>query len=174
MRLSPPPEPEAYGRVTDPERYSVVVDRARRLIDRLVEQFDVTREDGDVSVDFPRWRGVEGEIARLQPAQGVPITLMITGFPGVVVRFGQWGEEGFPSCGCDACDEDPAEVIDRLETLVDAAVRGEYSERLTRRWLWTSFGGPGGPERSRGRVVRSQRRHLGRRGHHEWLPWSVR
>jgi hypothetical protein len=174
VELSPRPEPKAYGRVTNPERYAVVVGRARRLIDWLVERFDATSEDGDVSVDFPRWRGVEGETVRLRPAQGAPITLMITEFPGVVARFGQWGEEGFPSCGCDACDEDPAEVIDRLERLIDAAVRGEYCERLTRRWLWTSFSGPGGSEWSRARVLRSQRRYLGRRGRHEWLPWPAR
>ena len=174
VELSLPPDPEAYGRVTNPERYSVVVDRARRLIDRLVERFDVSREDGNVSVAFPRWRGVEGEPVLLQPAQGAPIAFMITEFPGVVVRFGHWGEEGFPSCGCDACGEDPAEVIDRLERLVDANVRGQYSERLTRRWLWVSFSGEDGSEWSRGRVFRSQRRYLGGRGRHEWLPWRAR
>ena len=30
------PDPDAYGRVTNPERYQAVVDAARRMVDELV------------------------------------------------------------------------------------------------------------------------------------------
>ncbi|WP_229075373.1 DUF6226 family protein [Actinoplanes sp. DH11] len=36
-----PPE-EAYGRVTDPERFRVLHDTAHRVLDELVERYEVT------------------------------------------------------------------------------------------------------------------------------------
>jgi hypothetical protein len=37
------PEKDAYGRVTNPERYQLVADAATALAGKLVESFDVTR-----------------------------------------------------------------------------------------------------------------------------------
>lgn len=169
-----PPDPEAYGRVTNPGRYAMVVDTARDLVGSLVHGYDVETADGDAATDFPRWTGPEGDTIRLLPSRGVPLAFLFTGFPAVLVRFGTWGEEAFPSCGCDACDEDPTEVADRLTRLVQCAVDGNYREQLTRRWLDRSFSGPWGTERRRGRLLRAERHRLGPRGLHDWPPWPSR
>ena len=46
---------------------------------------------------------------RLQPSSGTGarLTVAFTTFPGLLVRFGKWHVEAYPSCGCDACDEQP-------------------------------------------------------------------
>lgn len=133
------PEPEAYGRVTNPERYRVVVDAAQTLARQLVDTFDVAASTGDAAADFPTYRGaIEGTI-RLVPSLGVPLIFALTRFPGVLIRRGEGEMEAFPSCGCDACDEAPAEVIRAMTGLVQTAVDGRYEEVLFRRPLLHSF-----------------------------------
>ena len=45
---------------------------------------------------------------RLSPRSptGAPLTVVLTGFPGVMVEAGVLHSIPFPACGCDACDED--------------------------------------------------------------------
>jgi hypothetical protein len=50
------PHPDSYGRVTNPERYAVLHDEARSLIESLVTSYDVTAVSGDVAIDFPEWK----------------------------------------------------------------------------------------------------------------------
>ncbi|MBM3696080.1 MAG: hypothetical protein FJW79_09140 [Actinobacteria bacterium] len=133
------PEPEAYGRVTNPERYRVVVDAAETLVRQLVDTFDVTTSAGDAAADFPTFRGAIGGTIRLVPGLGVPLVFAFTPFPGVLIRRGEGEVEAFPSCGCDACDEPPAEVIGAMTDLVQTAVDGCYEEVLFRRPLLRSF-----------------------------------
>ena len=168
------PDPGSYGRVTNPDRYRVVADAAEALVGRLVGEFHVVRSIGDVATDFPDWRGPERETVRLVSVQGAPITFLTTSFPGVVIRFGTWGHEPFPSCGCDACDENPVQEIERMVRLVETTVAGGYRERMTRRWLWRSFTGTWGSQESRSRLHRRERRRLGDRGIHDWPPWARR
>jgi hypothetical protein len=91
-----------------------------------------------------------------------------------VIRFGAWGQEAFPLCGCDACNEEPVEEIERMDRLVEATIAGGYRERMTRRWLWCSFTGPWGSQEKRSRLGRRERRRLGSRGVHDWPPWTQR
>lgn len=49
------PDPEAYGRVTNPERFQAVVDAARAMIANLVKTYQVESTPGNWSVDFPDW-----------------------------------------------------------------------------------------------------------------------
>ena len=102
-----PPHPESYGRVTNPERYAVLHEETRSLIESLVSKCDVISHPGDVGLDFPEWKGSTGEVVRLAPTRGVPLAFLFTDFPGVLIRLGEWGVEPFPVCGCDACDEKP-------------------------------------------------------------------
>jgi hypothetical protein len=150
----------------------VVVDEATLLIGELVETYDVVRTVGSVEADFPECSGPGGKAIRLVPARGVPLTFLLTEFPGVVVRFGDWGEEVFPTCGCDACDENPAGLIDALREAVGAAVEGGYEEALTRRALRRSS------NRGRSSGVShlgfGEWRRFGERGVHTWPPWPKR
>ena len=162
------PDPEAYGRVTNPERFQAVVDAARGMIADLVKRYEVELTPGDLSVDFPNWTGSIEELTRLRPSSGAPLTFMITGFPGVVVRVGDWCVEGFPACGCDACNESPPEIVERLSDLVSAAVTGSYEEELTKRTL--SYGRSGSSPNER-RLRRGEWKRLGGPAKHRWPAW---
>lgn len=168
------PEPEAYGRVTNPYRYRAVVDAAQSLLRRLVETYDVVQSPGDTTTEFPEYRGPSLDTIRLVPRQGVPLIFALSPFPGVLVRFGDLGQEAFPGCGCDACDEQPDQEIQRMTQLVEAAVDGGYEEELTRRTLFVSFVGPWGNQHSERRLRRGQWRQYGNRGLRRWPEWPHR
>jgi hypothetical protein len=93
------PLPDSYGRVTNPERYAVLHEETRSLIESLVSTYDVISEPGNVGLDFPEWKGSTGEVVRLAPTGGVPLAFLFTDFPGVLMRLGEWGVEPFPVCG---------------------------------------------------------------------------
>jgi hypothetical protein len=168
------PDEDAYGRVTRPERYQVVANAATVLINTLVEVFDVEATSGSSAVDFPDWQEAPIETVRLVPPAGAPLAFLITDFPGVLVRFGEWGREAFPGCGCDACDEQPTAVIERMSRLVEAAVEGRYEEEMTKRKLRYSFAGAWGGESHDGRTEPGERRRHGPPGAHKWPPWPKR
>lgn len=99
MVRTDPPDEDAYGRVTNPERSQAVVDAARALVRERVDTFDVEATAGSSAVDFPNWPDGSAEAIGLVPAVGAPLAILITDFPGVLVRFGEWGLEAFPGCG---------------------------------------------------------------------------
>ncbi len=168
------PDPDSYGRVTNPDRYRVVVDSAKSLIDKLLETYHVARSVGNSQIDFPEWGTSSGETLRLIPGRGTPLTIAFTAFPGVLVRFGSWGRESFPDCGCDACDEKPADVIQQMTTLIETAVAGGYQEELTRKSLRCSFVGPWGSSIRDTRLRRGEWRRHGKRGSRLWPQWPRR
>lgn len=135
------PDEAAYGRVTNPERYQVVHDAARLLIDQLTARYEVEATPGESAVDFPRFKGRAVDVVRLRPTEGAPVTVMFTDFPGVLVGVGVYCLRAFPMCGCDACDEQPEEVAEALGQLVSAAIAGRFREELTKRGpMWTFDG----------------------------------
>lgn len=105
---------------------------------RLEARYEVARVDpGD-----PPYERVTRQVA-LEPAVGAPLTIRWTNFPGVNVTYGRWHEEGYPQCGCDACDENPDDLIEDLEARIEAAVSGRFSESVSFGadgwWLGFSF-----------------------------------
>lgn len=170
MRFEPPDE-DAYGRVTNPDRYQPVVAAAREMIDGLSADFDVAISRGTAKEDFATWLDPAAETMRLEPAAGAPLRVLITDFPGVVLSFGRWGHEAFPSCGCDACDEDPDELIAELTWLIEAVTSGAYVEELNRRTLTRSYSGPWGRRGRRASISRNELADYGPPGRHEWEAW---
>lgn len=131
------PPPEAYGRVTNPDRFRPLWTVAEDLIQRLARDYRVAREDR-ADLDSELVAGVAGEVkrvVRLAPSigDGAPLAVAFTGFPGLRVRFGRWHVEGFPVCGCDACDEQPEELADDLLEKVNDLVSGDFAESVA--WL---------------------------------------
>jgi hypothetical protein len=128
------PPPEAYSRVTDPERFAPVVEAADALVARLQAEYDVEA----TSVTFDRTL----RAVRLVPVVGAPLTVGVTDFPGVRLAFGHWCSTSAPMCGCDACDETAAEAIREMLRVVVDVVAGRFAERLTRLpsrlWVRTS------------------------------------
>src|SRR5690349_6082374 len=126
--MAGPPD-DAYGRVTNPQRYRMVQDAARDLIDELSRLFDVHVSAGD-DVD-PELRRrfatvIVEEMVRFTPngPDAAPLTFAFTSFPAVVVHAGEWRLGAYPHCGCDACDEVPADVADELRKDVNALTAG--------------------------------------------------
>lgn len=168
------PDHEAYGRVTNPERYQIVVDAARDKIDVLVEAYQVEAEAGDPKVDFPDWAGDTEPVVRLHPVQGAPLAFHVHRLPWRRVRVGEWGVHGFPACGCDACDEPPIEVVERLNDFVDAAIEGTYEEQLTKRTLTYGYPSPRGALSIEQPLDRGEWKQYGIPTTHSWPAWPSR
>lgn len=64
-----------------------------------------------------------------------------TDFPGVVVRLGMWTELRYPVCGCDVCDERPADLVRHLHEAVLTFVDGHLAERWDGNWLTRTWPG---------------------------------
>lgn len=179
MGRSEPPPPEAYGRVTHAERYRVLHAVARAVLDDLTKTFAVERRDHPTA--DPSGRDTSCPATRLTPVppDAGPLTVTFTAFPGLRIGLGQWHAIILPTCGCDACDEDPAELVRVLHDAVDALVHGNFEERLTRgrkptlSFAWTA------PETGRAHSAtmhlnRREARRLGPPRHTRWAPWPRR
>lgn len=134
--MSGAPPDDAYGRVTNAERFRPVHDAADALVARLVAGYRVEcRQGGE-----PAYEGVTRQVD-LVPLLGAPLVVRWDSFPGVSVRYGRWHDEHYPHCGCDACDEDPDQVIEALERKVEAVVSGQFIEAVIsdREGTWLTF-----------------------------------
>ncbi|GAA1630443.1 DUF6226 family protein [Actinoplanes couchii] len=126
------PELDVYSRFTNPGRYRVLHDAAEHLLDDLARDFMVVRSEGSVS-DPSRFSG-QVRMVQLDPTRpGVGrLRINFTSFPGLVVKLGQERETALPACGCDACDEDPQELIEDLHDKVESLTRSRTGQ--TTRW----------------------------------------
>jgi hypothetical protein len=178
------PPPEAYERITNPERFRSLHGAALALLDRLTAEFDVERSEG-IGLDAELERGEpERPSVRLVPrdASAAPITVAFSTFPGITVRFGHWIAGSFPDCGCDACDESAEEEIDRLHEEVLAVTSGGFSEAIRyggsgSAWLTFSLSSPRGSSSGETLLDHSQAEALlagSDRASHEWSAWTRR
>jgi hypothetical protein len=164
------PPADAYSRVSDPQRYAALHDVAEGLVGGLVARYDVEVTDEPVS-GLPA-----GSSVRLRPRSGESAELVVVRTElGVRLRAGRWTEQPFPSCGCDACDEDVDDVAEELREFVADVVVGRLEEELDR-GLWS-----GGslivrrPTQSASTSLsRAQVRELGPPGRTSWAPWPRR
>lgn len=132
------PPQEAYGRVSNTERYRPLHAFALALADDLEAEFDVERDD-EPQVEAWLTEGVEVVSAvRLRPRvdDAAPITIGLTSFPGLVIGCGEFTRLPSPFCGCDACDEHVADSVASVREHVDAVVTGGFAEASGG---WVSF-----------------------------------
>ena len=183
------PPPEAYSRVTDPERFRPLHAVTVSLLAELEAEFDVRRTDG-----YP----LDGELeasqlarpsVRLTPddTRAAPLLVAFTTFPGIRLRAGHWLADSFPSCGCDACDETADAEALRLRELVDAVVSGRFREELSlppipvpligdgwQRWeIWSERGRRSSSQRVEAKRARAMLASVGRPTI-EWAAWRRR
>ncbi|HQR80317.1 MAG TPA: DUF6226 family protein [Actinomycetota bacterium] len=119
----PPPE-KMYSVVRHPQRFVPVVDLARTLIDYLSEHYQVNIiRDEEIALE-----PVAGAALRFQLEEGGEVT-------GVRIEAGLLAEELFPTCSCDACDDDVPQLLDDLEDFVFAVVQGDFAEWREGRWI---------------------------------------
>lgn len=177
--MAPPsdesPPDEAYGRVTNPERFAALHDEARRIVRDLEARFDVDIERGahldpELVAMFP---DAPVEVVAVRPRSPVaaPLTFCLTAFPGLHVRVGRWHRQAFPTCGCDACDDQPDELIEKLRMWVEAVTRGDFAEANDGRRIAYQLAYPNG-RRGGGEQLTNRddprRREV---GVHNWEPW---
>ncbi|MFB9641172.1 DUF6226 family protein [Agromyces lapidis] len=159
------PPTEAYSRVGDTERYRPLHAFGLALADDLEAEFDVERDD-EPSLDSWLTEGVEVMRAvQLRPRRdgAATITIGLTSFPGLVVGCGGFTRLLSPFCGCDACDEHLADVVESLREHVDAVVTGGFAEASGG---WASF-----------RTARASSEGGGSGSHgprQEWAAWPRR
>jgi hypothetical protein len=164
-----PPE-GAYGRVTNPERYVEVQQAAIQLLDHLEQTYMVRRSESMPDQALIA-RNRATQVVRLDPEddRSGPLVCTLTPFPGVRVTLGGGYEQAFPSCGCDACDEAPTEVIDELLRTVELFVQGHLAEGVERDTYSYRIGSKSG---TRVLCDDDPRRTLPR--FKSWAPWPQR
>ena len=176
MENSGPPN-EAVGRITRPERYNQIAESARSLIERLERRYLVSVERSVLSADAvrrKRWGHVGDDYVIIRPRSGAQVEFAFTDFPGVLVRYGQFGNQQFPACGCDACNESPSELSESLNALVGAIVGGGLTEKLTRRRVHVSVLARYGEHAIDRKLAIGEWKKLGDLGERDWQPWSLR
>jgi Family of unknown function (DUF6226) len=126
------PPPEAYSRVTNPERFRPLHGFALTLLTQLVATFEVGQTEGYSLDNDLKVGDLARPSVRLVPhhSKAAPVTVSFTTFPGLRVRAGRCYAESFPSCGCDACDETADVEIIRLGQMIDAVVAGRFREGI--------------------------------------------
>jgi hypothetical protein len=177
MKQDPSDEREAYGRVTNEERFRALHEAALRCTERLEKDFDVTVQMADEIDPDLEDAGVARPGIRLVPRSenAAPITIVFTPFPGLQVRFGN-STDRFPACGCDACGETAKGEVARFEELIEDVTAGrfrEYFDRYENEGEWITGWECWSPSRHYARGFdmdngppASQTRH--------WSPWPVR
>jgi len=114
-------------------RFRVLQDAAQALLDDLAGRFSVERRETTESLG-PEPDAPVVRIVRLipsSPAAG-PLAVAFTDPDGIVLRLGRWYEHRLPACGCDDCDEEPADLLGDLRSQVSAHVEGGLWERVRR------------------------------------------
>jgi Family of unknown function (DUF6226) len=179
------PTPEAYGRVTNPERFAFLHAFAAELLDYLDREFDVERMerygmDSELEQDCVTLRPT----VSLVPADRAAASIVVafSGFPGLRVRCGRWCTVPFPTCGCDACNETAEGEIARLKSLIADVIEGRFSEAIQisaaeDAWLDCEFWSAGGRSHQRLSLDREHGRRLlaqSGRSSYVWRPWSRR
>lgn len=181
------PPPDAYSRVTNPERFRPLHAHALGLLARLRAAYEVAESEvfellpGTMS-PFEHARSP----VTLTPAPGgAPLAVAFTDFPSLLVRAGRWYGTSFPICGCDACGGSAAEEVQRLDELVGHVVAGRFDEEVRiplfgDARLSHAFGARAAHQGSRaagwGSIPRGLARTLVGSGPRrlEWQPWPRR
>lgn len=187
------PPPEAYSRVTNPERFKPLHAAMLEIISRLENDFDVERTEGyGLDEELERNLDLDRPDIRLTPRnpEAAPITVAFSTFPSLHVRFGRWEIEPFPDCGCDACDESAEGEIERLNDMIDDVTAGRFYEGIEiplisfmgSGWRETRFWSPDDGRasirsRGRSRLTGQRAREMSggrRRLELDWKPWPRR
>src|SRR5262245_14953056 len=178
------PPPEAYSRVSDPERFRPLHNVALSLLEQLEASFNVERFEGDRLDSELELSGLARPSVRLVPrdSKAAPLTIAFTVFPGLNVRVGRWRMVAFPACGCDACYETANDEATRLTELIDDVTAGRFREAISlslagNGWEKSEHWSSRHRHSSRSHVDRVRARDMlaeGERSSIEWGPWPRR
>jgi hypothetical protein len=178
------PPPEAYSRITDPQRFRPLHAATETLLGELDSSFDVERTDGYGLDEELEVTALARPTVMLIPreARAAPLVVAFTTFPGIRLRAGHWCTEGFPSCGCDACSETADDEALRLREMVDNVVAGRFREVISvpligdgwQEWeMWSDRGRRRSRSRITGKRARAMVASAGRPSI-QWAAWARR
>lgn len=125
--------PEDFSRVTNPDRLRPLHQHALDLIARLEATHHARRSEA-----FELLPGIMQPFEYARPPvtltpvspDATRVAIAFTTFPSLVVRYGHWHSQPFPSCGCDGCAKDAAGEASRLDAIVEKVVVGRFVEEL--------------------------------------------
>ncbi len=89
------------------------------------------------------------------------------------MRFGHWQVEAYPHCGCDACDEQPAELVHEVRERVSRVVNDGFTESLRHRRRRSVLVMETRGSRSETTLRHKEGRRLGDGETWVWPPWSA-
>lgn len=187
--MSGPPD-DTYSVTSNLERFAPLHDIAAALIVHLVARYDVELTAGAAHAeDLMTEMDDIVRTFRLTPADpaSAPLTIVLSGFPGVVVHAGLLHDFEFPPCGCDACDESWEGQAQTMEWHVLAVAAGKFRENVIGRHNYVGFSidgedgsasGGGGPFQPHGPLSTVARVDAARARLAElpngWAPWPLR
>ena len=116
-----------YERVTNPDRFATLHPRVHELAAELQRCYEFKVQLAEPEPAHLR-HGVLSALLLSPANDGAPITITLTGFPGLSVRFGARHVEAFLHCGCDACDEQPPHLADNLRRTLTSVADGRFRE----------------------------------------------
>ncbi|MGO4594288.1 DUF6226 family protein [Leifsonia sp. 2TAF2] len=107
---------DAYGRVTNADRFMPVVAVGRALIAHLEDQGASVRHAAQAPGDLAQSQHNIVDVVGVSTGV-VRLTFVFTAFPGVILDI-DGAVSGFPFCGCDHCDETVLATVEALERAV--------------------------------------------------------
>lgn len=144
------PPDDSYSVEEHLERFAPLHTVGAAVIDHLVSTYDVIVEEGphlaDDLTNAPEPHDIM-RVVRLTPrADGcAPIVCILTDYPGIRLYAGCFFTGVYPSCGCNACDENWLGAADEFEWQVLAIAAGGLAEEVSepRRPKWSFDRGRG-------------------------------
>ncbi|MFJ4046247.1 DUF6226 family protein [Microbacterium sp. NPDC089987] len=129
-----PPE-DTYSVDRHPERFAPLHTVADALVAHLRTTYDVEVQEGvEVASDLLHPHPDVVRAVRIRPPDPAcaVLTFVFTAYPGVFLHAGLLHDFHYPTCGCEACDEEWTAEAERLEEQVLAVVTGNYRESIDR------------------------------------------
>ena len=179
------PPPEAYSRITNPERFAALHAAATELLDGLEREFETERREAyGLDPELEQGCNLSRPSVALTPHdfRAAPLVIAFSTFPGLRIRLGRWYLVAFPTCGCDACDETAEGETQRLKSLVDNMTAGRYRESIQVRadgsgWKRSEFSSGARHSAEELRLDQAAVRKLldpEDRSSYQWAPWPKR
>lgn len=170
---------DGTSETTGTDRFAVLHEAADTLLDDLTERYLVERRETKEPFGLDE---APARTVRLIPRMPTAAPLAVHFIDsGLRLRFGRWWAESLPACPCDACDEDPKILAERLRIHSDALIEGGLWERVRRglsgSWFETRLIGTGVKTDREGPLSAAGARDARREGFAapvQWAPWQVR
>lgn len=148
VRCGPPDD--SYSVFEHQERFAPLHTVAEALIDHLASTYDVDVEEGYPDADdllhVPKPKEVVRTVQITPRSAGcATIVVFFTTFPGLHIKAGALFDARYPSCGCNACDEEWESTAEELEWQTMSIAAGGFTEEVSepRRPKWSFNRGRG-------------------------------